>query len=247
MATARQNPILARAGFDATGIRAAGETMTLAGVIRKTFLLLIIALGAMVYVWAGMPGIGITEATLNALMIGGFVGGVGLLLYTGARPARARVTGPLYALVQGLVLGIVTLAMQARYRGIPLQAALLTGTTLAVMLIGYRANVIRASDRFKTIVSSCTLSIFLFYVIAFGMSLFGLRIPFLHEGGVIGIGFSLFVVGLASLNLILDFDYIDKGIGTADEEMEWFAAFSLVVTMIWLYFEILRLLSKLRR
>lgn len=246
MATSRQNPLLARAGFE-TRAHATGETMTLAGVIRKTFVLLAIALGGMFYVWAQMPGIGLTQSTFTALMIGGFVGGVGLLLYTGARPERARITGPLYALLQGLVLGVVTLAMQARYRGVPLQAALLTATTLAVMLVAYRAGVIRATDRFKTIVTSCTLSIFLFYVIAFGMSLFGLQIPFLHEGGFLGIGFSLFVVGLAAMNLILDFDYIDQGIGNAGEEMEWFAAFSLVVTMIWLYFEILRLLSKLRR
>ena len=246
MATKPRNPMLARAGFGSTA-QVMGETMTLAGVMRKTFVLLAIAAGGMFYAWAGLPGIGLTEATVGPLMIGSFVGAVGLLLYTGARPERASVTGPIYAALQGIVLGVVTLAMQARYRGIPEQAALLTVTTIAVMLVAYRAGVIRATDKFRTIVTSCTLSIFLFYIIAFGMSLFGIQIPFLHEGGMLGIGFSLFVVGLAALNLILDFDYIEQGVGHAGVEMEWFAAFSLVVTMIWLYFEILRLLSKLRR
>jgi uncharacterized YccA/Bax inhibitor family protein len=89
--------------------------------------------------------------------------------------------------------------------------------------------------------------VFVFYIVAFVLSFFGVRIPFLHEGGIIGIGFSLFVVGLAALNLILDFDTIEQGIGKAPAELEWFAAFGLVVTLIWLYFEILRLLGKLRR
>ncbi len=246
MPTRTRNPMLARAGFGTTE-QVTGETMTLGGVARKTFALLAIAVAAMFYVWARMPGIGLSPEMVEPLLVGGFVGGVALLIFTGARPSAAAITGPIYALLQGLVLGIVTLAMEARYHGVPQQAALLTATTIAVMFMAYRTGVIRATDKFRTIVTSCTLSIFLFYIIAFGMSLFGLRIPFLHEGGVIGIGFSIFVVGLAALNLILDFDFIEQGVGHAGVEMEWFAAFSLVVTMIWLYFEILRLLTKLRR
>src|SRR5919112_85917 len=114
------------------------------------------------------------------------------------------------------------------------------------MLVAYRAGLIRATERFRTIVVSCTASIFVFYIIAFGLSLVGIYIPFLHEGGILGIGFSLFVTGLAAFNLILDFDTIEQGIGRAPAEMEWFAAFGLVVTLIWLYMEILRLLRKLR-
>src|SRR5918997_553045 len=143
--------------------------------------------------------------------------------------------GMVYAAMQGVVLGIVTLILDARFPGLPLQAALLTVATMGVMLVAYRAGVIRATERFRSIVVSCTAAIFVFYVIAFGMSLFGLYIPFLHEGGVLGIGFSLFVTALAAFNLILDFDTIEQGIGRAPAEMEWFAAFGLVVTLIWLY------------
>lgn len=246
MATQARNPVFAREAF---GARAAvsGETMTLAGVMRKSLALLAICFAGMLYAWKGMPGIGLSDAGVGRLFIGGFVGGVALLIYTRFRPERAVITGPLYALLQGLVIGVLTLALQAKYRGLPVQAAVLTVATLAVMLIGYRTGLIRATDKFRTIVASCTLSIFLFYIIAFGMSLFGLEIPFLHEGGLLGIGFSLFVVVLAALNLILDFDFIDRGIGSAPAEFEWLAAFGLVVTLIWLYMEILRLLTKLRR
>ncbi len=246
MAADTRNPVFTRAAF---GAREAvtSETMTLAGVMRKSLLLLAICFAAMLYVWEGMPGIGLSETVINRLFIGGFIGGVGLLLYTRGRPERAIFTGPLYAVLQGLVIGALTLVLQVRYRGLPAQAALLTVSTLVVMLVGYRTGLIRASEKFRTVVSSCTLSIFLFYIIAFGMSLFGVEIPFLHEGGALGIGFSLFVVVLASFNLILDFDVIDRGIGSAPAEFEWVAAFGLVVTLIWLYMEILRLLTKLRR
>ena len=246
MAEKARNPVFTRAVFHAR-TAVSTETMTLAGVMRKSLLLLAICFGGILYAWAGLPGVGLSGPVAGRLFIGGFIGGVGLLIYTRFHPERAVITGPLYALLQGLVIGVLTLFLQATYKGLPAQAALLTVSTLVVMLIGYRTGLIRATDKFRTIVSSCTLSIFLFYIIAFGMSLFGLEIPFLHEGGLLGIGFSLFVVVLAALNLILDFDFIDRGVGTAPAELEWLAAFGLVVTLIWLYMEILRLLTKLRR
>lgn len=246
MATPSHNPVLARAGFDVEA-QATGATMTFAGTMRRTFLLLGLLALCMVYAWAGMPGVGMSQSVVYPLLTGSFVVAVILLVATSFRPEYASITGPVYAAMQGLVLGIVTLILNASYPGLPLQAALLTLVTLGVMLVAYRTGVIRATERLKTIVVSCTAAIFVFYVIAFGMSLFGLYIPFLHEGGIIGIGFSLFVSGLAAFNLILDFDTIEQGIGRAPAHMEWFAAFGLVVTLIWLYMEILRLLRKLRR
>ncbi|HEU5049362.1 MAG TPA: Bax inhibitor-1/YccA family protein [Gemmatimonadales bacterium] len=245
MATISHNPVLRRGGFDEAA--AAGATMTLGGTVAKTFLLLGIAAAGMVYVWAGMPGIGLSERLVYPILTGSFVFGVVLLIGTSKNPEYASITGPIYAAVQGLALGVVTLIFEAKYPGLPKQAALLTAATLLVMLVAYRAGWIRATERFTTIVVSCTAAVFVFYIIAFTLSLFGVLIPFLHEGGVIGIGFSLFVVGLAALNLILDFDTIEQGIGRAPAALEWFAAFGLVVTLIWLYFEILRLLGKLRR
>lgn len=248
MAVSR-NPVLTRAGFDDIDAHAVagGATMTLAGTIRKTLLLLAIVAAAALYAWAGLPPVGVSEATIYPLMIGGFIGGVALLLLTGAKPELAPITGPLYAAAQGLVLGVVTMVIAQRYPGLPYQALVLTAAVLLVMLTAYRTGIIRVTERLRTIVVSCTAAIFMFYIIAFAMSLFGLRIPFLHEGGIIGIGFSLFVVGLAAFNLLLDFDMIEQGIGRAPAQFEWFAAFGLVVTLIWMYFEILRLLRKLQR
>ena len=248
MAVSR-NPVLSRAGFEGAALQdaAAGATMTLAGTITKTLLLLGIAAAGTLYAWIGMPGVGLTETTIYPLMIGGFVAGVALLIATSFNPDIASITGPVYAAVQGVVLGIVTLVLNATYPGLPMQALVLTAAVMLIMLTAYRTGLIRATERLRTIVVSCTGAIFMFYVIAFGMSLFGLRIPFLHEGGVIGIGFSLFVVGLAAFNLILDFDLIEQGVGRAPAQLEWFAAFGLVVTLIWMYFEILRLLRKLQR
>jgi uncharacterized YccA/Bax inhibitor family protein len=247
MASPSHNPVLSRAGFD-TQVQAdvAGPTMTFAGTMSKTFILLGLVAAGMVYVWIGLPPLGFSPAVVYPLLIGSFVVGVILLIATSFRPEYASVTGPVYAAMQGVVLGVVTSMLEYRFPGLPMQAALLTVATLGVMLVAYRTGLIRATERFRAIVVSCTAAIFVFYIIAFGMSLFGLYIPFLHEGGVIGIGFSLFVTGLAAFNLILDFDTIEQGIGRAPAELEWFAAFGLVVTLIWLYMEILRLLRKLR-
>ena len=245
MAITSGNPVLRRAGFDQ--VLAGAEPMTLGGTIAKTALLLGIVMAGMFYAWAGLPGLGMTETVVYPLLTGSFVVAVVLLIFTSLRPEYASVTGPVYAAVQGVVMGIVTMMLNVRYPGLPQQAAVITIATLGVMLVAYRTGVIKATERFRSVVVSCTAAVFVFYLIAFGLSFAGIYIPFLHEGGVIGIGFSHFVVGLAALNLILDFDLIDQGIGSAPKDLEWFAAFGLVVTLVWLYFEILRLLQKLRR
>ncbi len=245
MASPSHNPVLARAGFD-TQVQATGSTMTLAGTMTKTSLLLGLVATGMIYAWAGLPPMGLAPSVVYPLLTGSFVVAVILLVATSFRPEYAAITGPVYAVMQGVVLGIVTLILNGRFPGLPLQAALLTVAVMGVMLVAYRTGLIQATERFRGIVVSCTAAIFVFYVIAFSLSMFGLYIPFLHEGGVLGIGFSLFVTGLAASNLVLDFDAIEQGIGRAPEAMEWFAAFGLVVTLIWLYMEILRLLRKLR-
>lgn len=248
MATTTRNPALRRANFSNIRVAADGAVMTLAGTMRKTFILLAIMSAAMLYVWQGMPGIGLSPQVIYGLFIVGFVMGVGILLYTARDPEVARITGPVYAAVQGLVLGALTLVISQNpaYRGLPITAAVLTVATLAVMFVAYRTGAIKVTERLKTIVVSCTLAIFAFYIIAFVASLFGVVIPMLQEGGVIGIGFSVFVTALAAFNLLLDFDFIENNVGHAPESIEWYAAFALVVTLIWLYTEILRLLRKVR-
>jgi len=243
---ATSNPVLARATF-ATEAAAGPAPMTLGGTIAKTLVLLGILIVTATFSWL-QAGAGLAQPDkLGTLFLVGIVGGFGVALYTVFRPQHAPVTAPIYAALEGLLLGSLSAILDLRYRGLPVQAVVLTVATLGVMLEAYRFGVIRATERFKTVVVSCTFAVAAFYVIALVMAMFGFYIPFLHEGGPIGIGFSLLVTGLAAFNLILDFDLIEQGVGRAPAYMEWYAAFGLVVTLVWLYLEILRLLRKLRR
>ena len=240
------NPVLSRADFRPASAADTG-TMTLGGTIAKTLVLLGILTATATFAWL-QAGAGLAEPDkLGTLFLVGILGGFGVALYTVFRPEHAPVTAPIYAALEGLLLGSLSAILNIRYRGLPVQAVVLTMATLGVMLTSYRLGIIRATERFRTIVVSCTFAVAVFYVIALAMAMFGLYIPFLHEGGPIGIGFSLFVTGLAAFNLILDIDRIEQGVGRAPAYMEWYAAFGLLVTLVWLYLEILRLLRKLRR
>ncbi len=240
------NPVLSRANY--TGVvRPDAGSMTLGGTITKTFVLLGILATATAVTWARIgDGAGLPD-NIGMLFLVAVLAGFGMAVYTVYRPEHAPVTAPIYAALEGVLLGAISALINARYRGLPVQAVVLTIATLALMLVAYRTGVIRATERLKTIVVSCTASIAVFYLIAMGLGLFGIQIPFLHEGGLIGIGFSLFVTGLAAFNLILDFDQIERGVGQAPAYMEWYGAFGLIVTLVWLYLEILQLLRKLRR
>jgi uncharacterized YccA/Bax inhibitor family protein len=152
----------------------------------------------------------------------------------------------LEGLFVGALSAIINNAFAAEYPGIVMQAVALTFGAAIAMFLLYNFRIIRATERFKSIIIAATAGIAIFYLIAMVLRMFGIDIPFLHEGGLIGIGFSLFVVAIAALNLILDFDMIEKGAEMgAPKHMEWYCAFGLLVTIVWLYIEILRLLSKL--
>jgi len=156
------------------------------------------------------------------------------------------VTAPVYAVLEGFALGGISAILEARYEGIVIQAVALTFGTAGCLLIAYKSGIIKATENFKLGVFAATGAIGLIYLIGWIMSFFGTSIPAIHENGLIGIGFSLVVVTVAALNLVLDFDFIEKGAEHgAPKFMEWYAAFGLMVTLIWLYLEILRLLSKL--
>ena len=157
------------------------------------------------------------------------------------------ITAPLYALLEGLVLGSISSMLEARFPGLPMQAVGLTFGTLIAMLIAYRTGVIRATERFKLGVVAATGGIAVFYLLQFVLGFFGVHFTSINGSGPIGIGFSLIVVVVAALNLVLDFDLIETGARMgAPKYMEWYSAFALMVTLIWLYFEMLRLLTKLR-
>ena len=219
------------------------QAMTINGTVNKTALLLVLVLCGAVFTWNQVR----TDAsTVGAWMLGGAIGGFIVALVTCFKKEWAPITAPLYAVLEGLLLGGLSAFAEAKYPGIVFQAVLLTLGTLGAMLAAYRFGFIRATENFKLGIFAATGAIALLYLVGFAMSFFGKRIPYIHESGWIGIGFSLFVVVIAALNLVLDFDFIEKGAEQgAPKFMEWYAAFGLMVTLIWLYIEILRLLSKL--
>ena len=175
------------------------------------------------------------------------VGGLIAALVTVFKPTAAPITTPLYAAFEGLLLGGLSLVFEARYPGIVINAVGLTFGTLAVLLLAYSSGLIRPSENFKLGVVAATGAVALLYLVSMVLGFFGKTVPFIHDSGPIGIGFSLFVVGLAALNLVLDFDFIERGAAAgAPKYMEWFGAFGLLVTLVWLYIEILRLLAKLQ-
>ena len=226
---------------------AAGEgVMTLNGTTTKSFLLILLAIFSAAFTWreslGGNPGI-----LTPALLVGG-LGGFIVAMVTIFKPHLSPITAPLYAVLEGLLLGALSARYEARWAGLPLQAVGLTFMVFVAMLLVYRTGIIKVTDKFRFGIAVATGGIALFYFLSIILSMFGVRIPLIHEAGVVGIGFSLVVVGIAALNLILDFDLIEGGVAAgAPRYMEWYAAFGLLVTLVWLYLEILRLLSKLNR
>lgn len=234
------NPVLRANTFEVPNV--GGASMTIGGTVLKTgiFLLLATMTGLATYV-AARRGVNVVP-----LMWAGSIGGLVLALVTSFKPAWAMVTGSLYALAEGLLLGAVSAFFEARYPGIAFAAAGCTVGTLAGLLLAYQTGFIRATENFKLGVFAATAGIFLFYLVGMVLRIFGVNIPYIHESGVIGIGFSVFVVIVAALNLVLDFDFIEQGASRgAPKYMEWYAAFGLLVTLVWLYLEILRLLAKI--
>ena len=171
-----------------------------------------------------------------------------IALVTVFKKQWAPVTAPLYAALEGLFLGAVSAMFELRFPGIVMQAVGLTFGTLAALLMAYRSGLIKATENFKLGVFAATGGIALLYLVNIGMRAFGFGgMGFIHDSGLIGIAFSGFVVVIAALNLVLDFDFIENGVEKgAPKYMEWYAAFGLLVTLVWLYLEILRLLSKLQ-
>ncbi len=225
-----------------------GEVMTVNGTVNKTGILLLLTVLTAAFAWSQTitptgelaPGAGI-------YMWGGLIGGFILAMVTIFKKTWAPVTAPLYALVEGFFLGAISAMFAHLYEGIVMQAVLLTFGTLFAMLMAYRSGLIKATEKFKMGVVAATGGIFLVYLATLILGFFNIQIPLIHESGIIGIGFSLFVVVIAALNLVLDFDFIETGVErAAPKYMEWYAAFGLMVTLVWLYIEFLRLLSKLR-
>ena len=214
--------------------------MTLDGVVNKTGILILLCMLSFCVAWYQPVPAGL-------LILVGAIGGFVVGIVTCFVPRIAPFTSPVYAMLEGLCLGGFSAMMERAFPYIAAQAAGLTFGTLAIMLILYKTRVIRVTEGLKTGIIAATGAICLLYLVGFVLNCFGKQIPYIHSTGWIGIGFSLFVVGLAAFNLLLDFDFIEQGVyHGAPKYLEWYAGFSLLVTLVWLYLELLRLLAKLR-
>lgn len=218
-------------------------TMTVAGTATKALGLLAICVAC-----AGVSWTQVSQGEqMGGLAMGAAIAGLVLGLFTCFVPKWAMITAPLYSAAQGFFLGAISRFFDMRYPGIALQAVGLTFATSMIMLFMYASRMVRVTPVFTRLVVAATGALFLVYLVTFILSLFGVHIGFIHGAGPIGLAVSAFAIGLAALNLLLDFDFIEsKAAEGAPKTLEWYGAFGLMVTLIWLYIEILRLLAKLQ-
>jgi len=235
------NPALQGETFARANSYGSTETMTIQGTANKALTLLLLVVLAASWAWSN-------PVALMPFILPLAIGGLAVALVTIFKKEWAMVTSPIYAVLEGLILGGLSVFFEKAYPGIVIQAVALTFGTLFCLLMAYKSGMIRATENFKLGVVAATGGIAVLYIVDMIMGFFGHRVAFIHESGALGIGFSVFVVIIAALNLVLDFDFIEKGEQLrAPKYMEWYGAFGLTVTLIWLYLEILRLLSKTRR
>lgn len=246
------NPALKESTFldlgTGTVVRNEAGSMTLNGTVHKTGILLLLTVLTAAYAWSQtISATGEVAPGAAIYLWGGAIGGLVLALVTVFKKMWSPITAPLYAIVEGFFLGSISAIYNAQFQGIVMQAVMLTFGIMFVLLFAYRSGLIKATENFKLGVVAATGGVALIYLATIGLGFFGIKIPFIHESGLIGIGFSLVVVVIASLNLVLDFDFIEKGVEVgAPKYMEWYGAFGLMITLVWLYLELLRLLSKLQ-
>ncbi|MCA0756279.1 Bax inhibitor-1/YccA family protein [Paenibacillus sp. N4] len=235
------NPTLKEGTFQGKGYSSQGA-MTIEGTVNKTFITLAILLGGAFAAWS-MHADG---QNVFPFAIGGAIAGFILALIISFKPTTAPFLVPVYAACEGLFLGALSANYEALYNGITLQAALLTMCVFLALLFAYKTRIIKATRNFRLGVFAATAGIALVYLVSFILGFFGLSVPYLHDNSLLGIGISVVIVIVAALNLVLDFDFIEEGARHgAPKYMEWYGAFGLMVTLVWLYIEMLRLLSKL--
>jgi len=234
------NPVLERADFNV----AAGTSgvMTLRGTVNKSAILLILTIIGAAYTWSATRG-GYSTAGMGYATVGAIAGFI-LALVTCFKQEWSPITAPIYALCEGLFVGGISAMYEARTGGITIQAVMLTFGTFAGMLFLFQGNILRATPMFMKIVIGATVGIMLTYLLGFILSLFHINLS-IFGGGQIGLIFSLVIVVVAALNLIIDFEFIQQSAesGEAPKYMEWYGSFGLLVTVVWLYISILRVLS----
>lgn len=240
--TSTSNPVFTEKAFAAQS----GEgTMSIKGTLNKSIILFLLLLIAASFSWKlATYDRGLLSATMIVSAIVGLV--IGLVTIFASK--FAKFTAPVYAIAQGFFLGAISMMYEDLYSGIVLQAVLITFAIMGAMLVLFRSGIIKVTNKFRSGIIIATGGIALVYLVSFILGFFGIQIPYLHTGGPIGIGISIFIIIIAALNLILDFNFIQESCERgAPKEAEWFAAFGLMVTLIWLYLEVLRLLSYLNK
>lgn len=243
------NPTLTEKIFDrSSNIDASLQgTMTVKGTMNKFGFLLLMVVGAAAYTWHLYATF--NQNLMSGLMMLGIFGGMICAFAMIFKPNWAQYVAPLYAILEGFFLGgisaIMNSAFQKSYPGLVMQAVGLTFGVAIAMFLLYNFRIIRATEKFKSILISATMGIGIFYLISMVLGLFHVNMPFLYDSSPMGIGISLFIVAIAALNLIMDFDMIEQSAEQgAPQFMEWYGAFGLLVTIVWLYIEILKLLSR---
>jgi uncharacterized YccA/Bax inhibitor family protein len=224
-----------------------GNVMTLSGTVNKTAILLAFIVASGYWSWnVYLKDVANETNNVMPLMIAGIIGSLIAAIVTIFKKQWAPISAPIYALFEGLALGGISAMYNAKFNGIVVQAVGLTLGILASLLVAYKSGLIKPTENFKLGIVAATGGIFVVYLVSFVLGMFGTGIPMIHGSGLVGIGFSIVVVIIASLNLVLDFDFIEEGVENgAPKYMEWYGAFGLMVTLVWLYLEILRLLAKL--
>jgi uncharacterized YccA/Bax inhibitor family protein len=241
------NPGLNDKTFASQPLVGLGERMTVQGAVNKSFLLLVVLLAGAFWPWSQYLSTGDPSVVLPLIPVGIF-GGLILALIMSFKPKAAPYLAVPYAALEGVAMGAISALLERKYPGIAIQAVGLTFAVFAAMLVAYKTGLIRVTQRFRSVVIGATLGIAVFYLVAQVVTLFHGNVSALFNGSPLSIGISLFVIGFAALNLVLDFDIMESGAaGGAPKYMEWYSAFGLLVTLVWLYMEILRLLASTRR
>lgn len=238
------NPVLTRQFGDTDQksrpqsiITAPGDRMTMGGTLRATGSLFVLLLAGAVFGW-------INADVISGVLLIAILVLFGVVIATVVRPQWARITGPLFAAAEGVLVGAISSIYESFYDGIVFQAILATLAVFAAMLFLYATRIIKVTARLRSTVILATAGIALFYLVSIVLSFFSVQIPFVWESGPLGIGLSVLIVGVAAFNLLLDFDLIERGINEGSPGwMDWFAAFGLMVTVVWLYLELLRLIA----
>jgi uncharacterized YccA/Bax inhibitor family protein len=224
-----------------------GERMTVQGAVNKSFLLLVVLLAGAFWPWSQYLATGDASVVAAPLLIG-LIGGFILALVISFKPTMAPYLAIPYAGLEGLAMGAISAMLERRYPGIAIQAVALTFAVFAAMLVAYKTRLIQATQRLRAVVIGATGAIALMYVVVLVLGFFHVNVPILNSGSPLSIGLSLVIIGVAALNLILDFDIVESGAARGSPKyMEWYSAFGLLVTLVWLYMEILRLLANTRR